>query len=74
MSHAPNILTDLPPPILNFPDYVAAGFNPDTTAAQNIRCRAGYPPDIVRRSRVALAQLFEFVLGSDAMPMAEAPR
>src|SRR6266513_994669 len=44
--HAPNILTDLPPAILNFPDYVASGFNGDSTAAKNIR-GAGYPPDIV---------------------------
>ena len=27
--HAPNILTDLPPAILNFPDYVASGFSPE---------------------------------------------
>src|SRR5438309_3832196 len=44
--HAPNILTDLPPAILNLPDYVASGFNVDSTAAKNIR-GAGYPPDIV---------------------------
>src|SRR5467141_3340753 len=44
--HAPNILTDLPPAILNFPDYVASGFKGDSTAAKNIR-GAGYPPDIV---------------------------
>ncbi|MEP6996936.1 MAG: hypothetical protein ABI900_04770, partial [Betaproteobacteria bacterium] len=44
--HAPNLLTDLPPAILNWPDYVASGFNPDSTAAKNIRA-AGYPPDIV---------------------------
>src|SRR5712664_1986273 len=44
--HAPNILTDLPPAILNFPDYVASGFNGAGTAANNIR-GAGYPPDIV---------------------------
>src|SRR5712691_10533200 len=43
--HAPNILTDLPPAILNFPDYVASGFNGASTAANNIR-GAGYPPDI----------------------------
>ena len=43
---AQNILTDLPPAVLNFPDYVASGFNPDSTAARNIRA-AGYPPDIV---------------------------
>jgi hypothetical protein len=44
--HAPNILTDLPPALLNWPDYVASGFNPGSTAARNIRA-AGYPPDIV---------------------------
>ena len=44
--HAPNILTDLPPAILNFPDYVASGFIPTSTAAKNIMA-AGYPPDIV---------------------------
>ena len=27
--HAPNILTDLPPAILNFPDYSASGFDAD---------------------------------------------
>jgi 3HB-oligomer hydrolase (3HBOH) len=44
---APNLLTDLPPAILNFPDYVAGGFNATSTAAKNIRA-AGYPPDIVK--------------------------
>jgi len=44
--HAPNLLTDLPPAILNFPDYAASGFNPASTAAKNIQA-AGYPPDIV---------------------------
>ena len=34
------------PPLLNWPDYVASGFNADSTAAKNIRA-AGYPPDIV---------------------------
>src|SRR5712671_4704108 len=43
--HAPNLLTDLPPAILNFPDYVASKFDPASTAAKNIR-GAGYPPDI----------------------------
>jgi len=43
--HAPNLLTDLPPAILNFPDYVASNFDPASTAAKNIRA-AGYPPDI----------------------------
>src|SRR5712692_10369199 len=44
--HAPNLLTDLPPAILNFPDYRTSGFSADSTAAKNIRA-AGYPPDIV---------------------------
>src|SRR5581483_1132158 len=42
----PNILTDLPPAILNFPDYVASGFNPNSTAAKNL-LGAGYPPDVL---------------------------
>ncbi len=41
----PNLLTDLPPAILNFPDYVASGFSATSTAARNIRA-AGYPPDL----------------------------
>jgi len=44
--HAPNLLTDLPPAILNFPDYLASGLSPTSTAAKNIQA-AGYPPDIV---------------------------
>ena len=49
--HAPNILTDLPPAILNFPQYaVGIGASPPNPAAvlagQNIQA-AGYPPDIV---------------------------
>src|SRR6266513_6316076 len=43
--HAPNLLTALPPAILNSPDYVASKFDPASTAAKNIR-GAGYPPDI----------------------------
>jgi len=42
----PNILSALPPAILNFPDYVASGFNQDSTAVKNI-VLTGYPPDIV---------------------------
>jgi hypothetical protein len=42
----PNLLTDLPPAILNFPDYILSGRDPNSTAAKNIRL-AGYPPDIV---------------------------
>jgi hypothetical protein len=41
----PNLLTDLPPAILNYPDYVSSGFSADSTAAKNIRA-AGYPPDL----------------------------
>lgn len=44
-----NLLTDLPPAILNFPDYMASGFDANSTAAKNIRL-AGYPPDIVQGS------------------------
>jgi len=45
--HDANLLTDLPPAILNFPDYTASGFSAASTAAKNIRL-AGYPPDIVQ--------------------------
>jgi hypothetical protein len=37
---------DLPPAILNWPDYVASLYNPTSTAAKNILA-AGYAPDIV---------------------------
>jgi hypothetical protein len=43
---APNILSGLPPAILNFPDYTASGFDPNSTAAENI-VLTGYPPDRV---------------------------
>jgi len=43
--HAPNLLTDLPPAVLNFPDYRTSGFDTGTTAAKNI-VAAGYPSDI----------------------------
>jgi hypothetical protein len=43
---APNLLTDLPPAILNYPDYLASGRDPNGTAAKNILA-AGYAPDIV---------------------------
>jgi hypothetical protein len=43
---APNLLTDLPPAVLNYPDYASSGFSASSTAAQNIQL-AGYPPDIV---------------------------
>ena len=40
----PNLLSTLPPAILNYPDY-ASSFNPNSTAAKNILA-AGYPPDL----------------------------
>ena len=43
---APNLLSALPPAILNFPDYVNSGYDQNSTAAENI-VLAGYPPDIV---------------------------
>ncbi len=43
---APNILSGLPPAILNFPDYVASGYSQSSTAAENIVLN-GYPPDTV---------------------------
>jgi 3HB-oligomer hydrolase 3HBOH len=43
---APNILTDLPAAIRNFPAYAASGFDPASAAAQSI-VAAGYPPDVV---------------------------
>jgi len=42
---APNILTDLPAAVLNWPDY-SATFDPASTAAKNILA-AGFAPDIV---------------------------
>jgi hypothetical protein len=43
---APNLLSALPPAILNIPDYVSSGYDQNSTAAENI-VLAGYPPDIV---------------------------
>ena len=45
----PNVLTDLPHVLANFPAYVASGYDPASAAAQNILA-AGYPPDIVNRA------------------------
>ena len=42
---APNLLSTLPPAILNYRDYLASGFSSSSTAAKNIR-EAGYPPDM----------------------------
>ena len=45
-AHAPNLLTDLPAGVLNFPDYFASSYSATSTAAKNILA-AGYPPDVV---------------------------
>jgi hypothetical protein len=42
----PNLLTDLPTAVLNYPDYVASGNAANSTAARNIRA-AGFPPDLI---------------------------
>jgi hypothetical protein len=42
----PNLLSTLPPAILNYPDYVASRFDSNSTAAKNILA-AGYPPDLI---------------------------
>jgi hypothetical protein len=42
---SPNLLTDLPAAVLNYPDYVTGGRDANGTAAKNIRA-AGYPPDL----------------------------
>lgn len=44
-ANGPNLLTDLPVAVLNFPDYVASGMDATSTAAKNIRA-AGFPPDL----------------------------
>src|SRR5215471_2439056 len=54
---APNILSTLPPAILNYPDYVASGFDAGSTAAKNIR-GAGYPPDLTVTSAGATTSLW----------------
>src|SRR5215831_20638930 len=54
---APNILSTLPPAILNYPDYVASGFDANSTAAKNIR-GAGYPPDLTVTSAGATTSLW----------------
>ncbi|GEJ59120.1 3-hydroxybutyrate oligomer hydrolase family protein [Anaeromyxobacter diazotrophicus] len=43
---APNLLTDLPPAVLNWPDYLASGKSSTSTAYRNFLA-AGYPPDLV---------------------------
>jgi len=41
----PTLLNDLAAAVRNYPDYVASGFDPNSTAARNI-VAAGYPPDL----------------------------
>jgi hypothetical protein len=54
---AANLLSTLPPAILNFPDYVASGFAAGSTAAENIR-GAGYPPDLTITSGTTTTSLW----------------
>ena len=53
----PNLLTDLPAAVLNFPDYVSSAYNASSTAAKNIRA-AGYPPDLVMSTTASTASLW----------------
>ena len=74
--HAPNILTDLPPAILNFPDYTTSGFRSREHRGEEHPGR-GLSARHRRRGHgvtVAVGSLQRAVLGSDAMPVAEAPR
>jgi hypothetical protein len=54
---APNVLSTLPPAILNFPDYVSSGYSASSTAAKNIR-DAGYPPDLIITSRTSTTSMW----------------
>ena len=55
----PNLLFDLPPAVLNWPDYVASGFSATSTAARNIQANS-YPPDIVNASKPTNSSEFSF--------------
>ena len=55
------------------PDYAASGFNPDSTAAKNIRA-AGYPPDLVAATTHRCGATTGRLLGGHAVPVAEAAR
>jgi hypothetical protein len=50
----PGVLTDLPPAVLNYPDYLASNNDPNSTAAKNILL-AGYPPDVGTAGATAAA-------------------
>lgn len=55
----PNLLSDLPPAVLNWPDYVASGYAATSTAARNIQSN-GYPPDIVNASKPTNSSEYSF--------------
>jgi hypothetical protein len=59
---AANLISTLPPAILNFPDYVTSGFDPKSTAAKNIR-DVGYPPDLTTGSGSATTSLWGLYSG-----------
>jgi hypothetical protein len=56
-AHAPNLLTDLPAGVLNFPDYFASSYSASSKAAKNILA-AGYPPDLVNSTATSTASLW----------------
>jgi predicted esterase len=56
--HGPNLLTDLPTVLANFPAYVSAGFDPNSRAARNI-VAAGYPPDITTKTAAGTASFWD---------------
>ena len=55
---APNLLTDLPPAVLNFPDYVTSSFSSSSTAAKNIMA-AGYPQDLTSGTGTSTTSLWK---------------
>jgi hypothetical protein len=55
---SPNLLTDLPPVLANFPAYVSGGYDPKSEAAKNI-IAAGYPPDITITSGTTTTSLWD---------------
>ena len=67
---APNILTDLPPAVMNFPAYVASGFDPNSAAAQEhrgSRISAGHRAPDAATSGVVLAELLQRRTGKSRM-------
>ena len=72
--HAPNLLTDLPPAILNYPDYVAVGPRRRTARPPRTSAPPAIRPTSSRAPRRRCGRTTGRVLGSDAVPVAEAPR